>query len=173
MANGMTDLLKIVNIVDENVTMNAVIDMADLRRRVDENVAALYAGEVLPHQFTAEESLALRPKNGGFGIQPDGRIVHCGTALFDKTELDIDLWNDQMRIEAGFLPENSSEEFRAKVRADIPRRRKEHEEFVASVRKFSSARLVSGSRDGTFIPNRLFLLVGIAVVVAAWLFLQR
>ena len=152
----------------------SAIDMADLRRRVDENVAALYAGEVLPHQFTAEESLALRPqKNGGFGVQPDGRIVHCGTALFDKTELDIDLWNDQMRIEAGLLPENSSEGFRAKVRADIPRQRKEHEEFVASVRKFSSARLISGSRDGTSMRNRLFFLVGIVVVVAAWLFFQR
>ncbi len=150
------------------------IDMADLKRRVDDNVAALYAGEELPHQFTAEESLVLRPqKSGGFGIQPDGRIVHCGTALFDKTELDIDLWNDRMRIEAGFLPANSSEEFRAKVRADIPRRRKEHEEFVASVRKFSSARLISGSRDGTSMPNSLFLLVGIVVVVAAWLFFQR
>jgi hypothetical protein len=150
------------------------IDMADLKRRVDENVAALYAGGDLPHQFTEEESLALRPqKSGGFGIQPDGRIVHCGTALFDKTELDIDLWNDQMRIEAGFLPENSSEEFRAKVRADIPRRRKEHEELVARVRKLSSAPLIMGSRDGTSMQSWLFLLVGIVAVVAAWLFFQR
>jgi len=101
----------------------SAIDMADLRRRVEENVAALYAGEVLPHQFTEEESLALRPRHTPtFGIRPDGRIVHCGTALWDKTELDIDLWNDSMRIEAGFPPENSSEEFRAKVRADLPRR---------------------------------------------------
>ena len=101
----------------------SAIDMADLRRRVDENVAALYAGEVLPHQFTEDESLALRPRHTPtFGIRPDGRIVHCGTALWDKTELDIDLWNDSMRIEAGFPPENSSEEFRAKVRADLPRR---------------------------------------------------
>jgi hypothetical protein len=152
----------------------STIDMADLKRRVDENVAALYAGEELPHQFTAEESLVLRPhKSGGFGIQPDGRIVHCGTALFDKTELDIDLWNDQMRIEAGFLPENSSEEFRAKVRADIPRRRKEHEELVARVRKLSSAPLIMGSRDGTSMQSWLFLLVGIVAVVAAWLFFQR
>jgi len=96
--------------------------MADLRRRVDENVAALYAGEVLPHQFTEDEALVLRPKSYGFGVQPDGRIIHCGTALMDKTELAIDLWNDSMRIEAGFPPENSSEEFRAKVRADLPRR---------------------------------------------------
>jgi hypothetical protein len=101
----------------------SAIDMADLRRRVEENVAALCAGEVLPHQFTEEESLALRPRHTPtFGIRPDGRIVHCGTALWDKTELDIDLWNDSMRIEAGFPPENSSEEFRAKVRADLPRR---------------------------------------------------
>ena len=97
--------------------------MADLRRRVDENIAALYAGEVLPHRFTEEEALALRPqKSGGLGIQPDGRIIHCGTALWDKTELDIGLWNDRMRINAGFPPENSSEEFRARVRADLPRR---------------------------------------------------
>ena len=150
------------------------IDMADLKRRVDDNVAALYAGEELPHQFTAEESLALRPrKSGGFGIQLDGRIMHCGTALWDKSELDIDLWNDQMRIEAGFLPENSSEEFRAKVRADIPRRRKQHEELVASVRKLSSSRLIMGSRDGASMQSWLFLLVGIVAVVAAWLFFQR
>jgi hypothetical protein len=98
------------------------IDMADPRRRVDENVAALYAGEVLPHQFTEDEALALRPKSYGFGVQPDGRIIHCGTALMDKTEMAIDLWNDRMRIEAGFSPENSSEKFRARVRADLPRR---------------------------------------------------
>ena len=81
----------------------STIDMADLKRRVEENVAALYAGEDLPHQFTEEESLALRPKRSpGFGIQPDGQIYHCGNALMGKSELGINLWNDEMRIEAGF-----------------------------------------------------------------------
>ena len=97
----------------------STIDMADLQRRVDENVAALYAGEDLPHQFTEEESLALRPKRSpGFGVQPDGQIYHCGNALMGKTELEIDLWNDEMRIEAGFPPENSPEEIGKKMRAE-------------------------------------------------------
>jgi hypothetical protein len=105
--------------------MNTV-DMADLRRRVEENVAALYAGEDLPHQFTEEESLALRPEedygSGGFGIHSDGRVAHCGNALMGMSELDIHLLSDGMRIAAGFTPQNTSEEFRASVRADIPRR---------------------------------------------------
>ena len=95
------------------------IDMADLKRRVDENVAALYAGKDLPHQFTEEEALALRPKrSGGFGIQPDGQIFHCGNALMDRSELGIALWNDEMRIEAGFSPKNSPEEIQKMMRAE-------------------------------------------------------
>jgi hypothetical protein len=97
----------------------STVDMADLKRRVDENVAALYAGEDLPHQFTEDESLALRPKrSGGFGIQPDGQIYHCGNALMDKSELGIALWNDEMRIEAGFSPKNSPEEIQKMMRAE-------------------------------------------------------
>jgi hypothetical protein len=97
----------------------STIDMADLRRRVEENVAALYAGKDLPHQFTEEESLALRPKrSGGFGIQPDGQIYHCGNALMGKSELGINLWNDEMRIEAGFSPKNSPEEIQKMMRAE-------------------------------------------------------
>lgn len=71
--------------------------MADLRRRVDENIAALYAGEVLPHTFSEEESLALRPRHNGFGVQPDGRIAHCGNAVMDLSWLEVDLWNDELR----------------------------------------------------------------------------
>jgi hypothetical protein len=104
----------------------STIDMADLQRRVDENVAALYAGEDLPHQFTEEESLALRPKRShGFGIQPDGEIMHCGTALMDKSRLQIALWNDTMRIEAGFLPHMTPEEIREMRRSEMEHQQKE------------------------------------------------
>jgi hypothetical protein len=105
----------------------SALDMADLQRRVKENVAALYAGEELPHKFTEEESLALRPKRShGFGVQPDGQILHCGNALEDMTDLEIDLWNDEMRIEAGFPPINSPEE-RKQMRAEAHLQRKAQE----------------------------------------------
>lgn len=150
------------------------IDMADLKRRVDENVAALYAGKDLPHQFTEEESLALRPRHTPtFGIRPDGRIVHCGTALWDKTELDIDLWNDSMRIEAGFPPENSSEEFRAKVRADIPRRlnlaREAEQRQRAWVRDFEMRKELGRLY---WLFQLRFVVMG-AVFILAWWLLQR
>ena len=131
------------------------IDMADLKRRVDENVAALYAGEDLPHQFTEEESLALRPKRSpGFGIQPDGQIYHCGNALMGKTELEIDLWNDEMRIEAGFPPENSPEEIGKKMRAEAYLQRKAQE---ASDRQSFRARV---------------LILAVALIVFWWLFVR-
>jgi hypothetical protein len=149
-------------------------DMADLKRRVDENVAALYAGEDLPHQFTEEESLALRPKcSSGFGIHADGRIVHCGTALMGKTELDVDLWNDEMRIEAGFPPKNSSEEFRAKVRADIPRRlnlaREAEQRQRAWVRDFEMRKELGRLY---WLFQLRFVVMG-AVFILAWWLLQR
>ena len=131
------------------------IDMADLQRRVDENVAALYAGEDLPHQFTEEESLALRPKRSpGFGVQPDGQIYHCGNALMGKTELEIDLWNDEMRIEAGFPPENSPEEIGKKMRAEAYLQRKAQE---ASDRQSFRARV---------------LILAVALIVFWWLFVR-
>ena len=131
------------------------IDMADLKRRVDENVAALYAGEDLPHQFTEEESLALRPKRSpGFGVQPDGQIYHCGNALMGKTELEIDLWNDEMRIEAGFPPENSPEEIGKKMRAEAYLQRKAQE---ASDRQSFRARV---------------LILAVALIVFWWVFVR-
>ena len=133
----------------------STIDVADLQRRVDENVAALYAGEDLPHQFTEEESLALRPKRSpGFGVQPDGQIYHCGNALMDKTELEIDLWNDEMRIEAGFPPENSPEEIGKKMRAEVHLQRKAQE---ASDRQSFRARV---------------LILAVALIVFWWLFVR-
>ena len=132
-----------------------LIDMTDLRRRVEENVAALYAGEDLPHQFTEEESLALRPKRSpGFGVQPDGQIYHCGNALMGKTELEIDLWNDEMRIEAGFPPENSPEEIGKKMRAEAYLQRKAQE---ASDRQSFRARV---------------LILAVALIVFWWLFVR-
>ena len=132
-----------------------LIDMTDLRRRVDENVAALYAGEDLPHQFTEEESLALRPKRSpGFGVQPDGQIYHCGNALMGKTELEIDLWNDEMRIEAGFPPENSPEEIGKKMRAEAYLQRKAQE---ATDRQSFRARV---------------LILAVALIVFWWLFVR-
>lgn len=130
------------------------INMADLQRRVDENVAALYAGEDLPHQFTEEESLALRPRNYGFGIQPDGQIYHCGNALMGKTELEIDLWNDEMRIEAGFPPENSPEEIQKMMRAEAHLQRKAQE---ASDRQSFRARV---------------LILAVALIVFWWVFVR-
>ena len=133
----------------------STIDMADLQRRVDENVAALYAGEDLPHQFTEEESLALRPKRSpGFGVQPDGRILHCGNALMGKTELEVDLWNDEMRIEAGFLPKNSPEEIQEMMRAEAHLQRKAQE---ASDRWSSRARV---------------LILVVALIVFWWFFVR-
>ena len=133
----------------------STIDMADLQRRVDENVAALYAGEDLPHQFTEEESLALRPKRSpGFGVQPDGQIYHCGNALMGKTKLEIDLWNDEMRIEAGFPPENSPEEIGKKMRAEAYLQRKAQE---ASDRQSFRARV---------------LILAVALIVFWWLFVR-
>lgn len=133
----------------------STIDMADLQRRVDENVAALYAGEDLPHQFTEEESLALRPKRSpGFGVQPDGQIYHCGNALMGKTELEIDLWNDEMRIEAGFPPENSPEEIGKKMRAEAYLQRKAQE---ATDRQSLRARV---------------LILAVAFIVFWWLFVR-
>jgi hypothetical protein len=133
----------------------SAIDMADLQRRVEENVAALYAGEDLPHQFTEEESLALRPKRSpGFGVQPDGQIRHCGNALMDKTELEIDLWNDEMRIEAGFLPKNSPEEIQKMMRAEAYLQRKAQE---ASGRQSFRARV---------------LILAVALIVFWWLFVR-
>ena len=133
----------------------STIDMADLQRRVEDNVAALYAGEDLPHQFTEEESLALRPKRSpGFGVQPDGQIYHCGNALMGKTELEIDLWNDEMRIEAGFPPENSPEEIGKKMRAEAYLQRKAQE---ASDRQSFRARV---------------LLLAVALIVFWWVFVR-
>ena len=133
----------------------STIDMADLQRRVEENVAALYAGEDLPHQFTEEESLALRPKRSpGFGVQPDGQISHCGNALMGKTELEIDLWNDEMRIEAGFPPENSPEEIGKKMRAEAYLQRKAQE---ASDRQSFRVRV---------------LILAVALIVFWWLFVR-
>jgi hypothetical protein len=131
------------------------IDMADLKRRVDENVAALYAGKDLPHQFTEEESLALRPKrSGGFGIQPDGQIFHCGTALMNKSELGIALWNDEMRIEAGFSPKNSPEEIQKMMRAEAYLQLKVQE---ASGRQSFRVRV---------------LVLAVALIVLWWLFVR-
>ena len=133
----------------------STVDMADLQRRVEENVAALYAGEDLPHQFTEEESLALRPKRSpGFGVQPDGQIYHCGNALMDKTKLEIDLWNDAMRIQAGFAPENSPEEIGKKMRAEAYLQRKAQE---ASDRQSFRARV---------------LILAVALIVFWWLFVR-
>jgi hypothetical protein len=133
----------------------STIDMADLQRRVDENVAALYAGEDLPHQFTEEESLALRPKRSpGFGVQPDGQIRHCGNALMDKTKLEIDLWNDAMRIEAGFAPKNSPEEIQKMMRAEAHLQQKAQE---ASDRQSFRARV---------------LILAVALIVFWWLFVR-
>ena len=133
----------------------STIDMADLQRRVEDNVAALYAGEDLPHQFTEEESLALRPKRSpGFGVQPDGQIYHCGNALMGKTELEIDLWNDEMRIEAGFPPENSPEEIGKKMRAEAYLQRKAQE---ASDRQSFRARV---------------LILAVALIVFWWVFVR-
>ena len=133
----------------------STIDMADLRRRVEENVAALYAGEDLPHQFTEEESLALRPKrSGGFGIQPDGQIFHCGNALMDMSELGIALWNDVMRIEAGFSPKNSPEEIQKMMRAEAHLQRKAQE---ASDRQSFRVRV---------------LVLAVALIVFWWLFVR-
>jgi len=131
------------------------IDMADLKRRVDENVAALYAGKDLPHQFTEEESLALRPKrSGGFGIQPDGQIFHCGNALMDKSELGIALWNDEMRIEAGFSPKNSPKEIQKMMRAEAHLQRKAQE---ASDRQSFRVRV---------------MVLAVALIVFWWLFVR-
>jgi hypothetical protein len=131
------------------------IDMADLKRRVDENVAALYAGKDLPHQFTEDESLALRPKrSGGFGIQPDGQIYHCGNALMDKSELGIALWNDEMRIEAGFSPKNSPEEIQKMMRAEAYLQLKVQE---ASGRQSFRVRV---------------LVLAVALIVFWWLFVR-
>jgi hypothetical protein len=131
------------------------IDMADLKRRVDENVAALYAGKDLPHQFTEEESLALRPKrSGGFGIQPDGQIYHCGNALMDKSELGIALWNDEMRIEAGFSPKNSPEEIQKMMRAEAYLQRQAQE---ASGRQSFRVRV---------------LVLAVALIVLWWFFVR-
>ena len=133
----------------------STVDMADLQRRVEENVAALYAGEDLPHQFTEEESLALRPKRSpGFGVQPDGQILHCGTALMGKTKLEIDLWNDAMRIQAGFAPENSPEEIGKKMRAEAYLQRKAQE---ASDRQSFRVRV---------------LILAVALIVFWWLFVR-
>ena len=133
----------------------STVDMADLQRRVEENVAALYAGEDLPHQFTEEESLALRPKRSpGFGVQPDGQIYHCGNALMDKTKLEIDLWNDAMRIQAGFAPENSPEEIGKKMRAEAYLQRKAQE---ASDRQSFRARV---------------LILAVALIAFWWLFVR-
>ena len=119
----------------------STIDMVDLQRRVAENVAALYAGEDLPHQFTEEESLALRPKRSpGFGVQPDGRILHCGNALMGMSDLEIALWNSKMRIETGFLPKNSPEEIREMMRAEADLKRKAQE---ATDRLFFRARVLT------------------------------
>ena len=130
------------------------IDMADLKRRVDENVAALYAGEDLPHQFTEEESLALRPRNYGFGVQPDGRIAHCGNALMNMTNLEIELWNDEMRIEAGFSPKNSPEEIQKMMRAEAHLQRQAQE---ASERQSFRVRV---------------LVLAVALIVFWWLFVR-
>jgi hypothetical protein len=133
----------------------STVDMADLKRRVDENVAALYAGKDLPHQFTEEESLALRPKrSGGFGIQPDGQIFHCGTALMNKSELGIALWNDEMRIEAGFSPKNSPEEIQKMMRAEAYLQLKVQE---ASGRQSFRVRV---------------LVLAVALIVLWWLFVR-
>ena len=133
----------------------STIDMADLQRRVNENVAALYAGEDLPHQFTEDESLALRPKRSpGFGVQPDGRIFHCGNALMDMSDLEIALWNSKMRIETGFLPKNSPEEIREMMRAEADLKRKAQE---ATDRLFFRARV---------------LLLAVALIIFWWLFVR-
>lgn len=143
--------------------------MVDLQRRVAENVAALYAGEDLPHQFTEEESLALRPKRSpGFGVQPDGQIYHCGNALMGKTELEIDLWNDEMRIEAGFAPENDTDEFRARVRADAPRRRKEQEERQKQIERITATMAWPNTPRRWYQTYRFWFVVVSLVFLVIW-----
>jgi hypothetical protein len=153
----------------ENLTPDTIPEedsLTDLQRRVHENVAALYAGEVLPHTFTEEESLALRPRSYGFGIQPNGRVVHCGNAIMDMTELDIDLWNDAMRIKEGFAPENDSDEFRARVRADASRRRREQEEWQNQIgRSLSSLTLTNSPRRWYQFYRFWFLVVSLVLIV--------
>ena len=147
----------------------STIDMVDLQRRVAENVAALYAGEPLPHKFTEAESLALRPKiSRGFGIHSDGQIIHCGNALMDKTPLDIDLWNDSMRIEAGFAPVNDSDEFRARVRADAPRRRKEQEERQKRFERITATMAWSNTPRRWYQFYRFWFVVVSLVLVVIW-----
>jgi hypothetical protein len=146
--------------------MNTV-DMADLRRRVEENVAALYAGEDLPHQFTEEESLALRPEedygSGGFGIHSDGRVAHCGNALMGMSELDIHLLNDGMRIEAGFSPKNSPEEIRKMMRAEEIRKMMRAEAHLQ--------RKAQEASDRQSFRVRV-LVLAVALVVFWWLFVR-
>jgi hypothetical protein len=71
-----------------------------------------------------------------------------------KTELEIDLWNDEMRIEAGFPPENSPEEIGKKMRAEAYLQRKAQE---ASDRQSFRARV---------------LILAVALIVFWWLFVR-
>ena len=147
----------------------STIDTVDLQRRVAENVAALYAGEVLPHQFTEEESLALRPERSPvFGVQSNGQIRHCGNALMDKTPLDIDLWNDAMRIEAGFAPVNDSDEFRARVRADAPRRRKEQEARQKQIERITATMAWPNTPRRWYQTYRFWFVVVSLVFLFIW-----
>jgi hypothetical protein len=91
----------------------------------------------------------------------------------DMTELEIDLWNDEMRIEAGFTPKNSSEDFRASVRADIPRRqdlaRRAEQRQKAWVRDFE----MRDELGRLYWLFRLRFVVMGAVFIFAWWNLQR
>jgi hypothetical protein len=78
-----------------------------------------------------------------------------------------------MRIEAGFPPKNSSEEFRAKVRADIPRRlnlaREAEQRQRAWVRDFE----MRDELGRLYWLFRLRFVVMGAVFILAWWLLQR
>lgn len=40
----------------------------------------------------------------GFGVQKDGRVIHCGTCIAGMDSLDLRIFDNELREKAGFPP---------------------------------------------------------------------
>jgi len=81
----------------------------DLLERVEANVLRMKLGLEPLHSLSSDEAQLLRPRSRStFGVGPDGSILHCGTLTADLNELEMLSMNNEMRMRAGFPPQDVS-----------------------------------------------------------------
>lgn len=81
----------------------------DLLERVEANVLRMKLGLEPLHAISPDEAQLLRPRSRStFGVGSDGSILHCGTLTADLNELEMLSMNNEMRMRAGFPPQDVS-----------------------------------------------------------------